>query len=78
MTENIEIKIVEIVEENGIEIDCEGEFGNIDSIKFISMLVSIEQEFNIEIPDDFLLLENIPNIDSITAVVKNELSKINA
>lgn len=78
MKDIIEAKIIEIVEENGIEIDDEGNFDNIDSIKFISMLVSIEQEFDIEIPDDFLLLEKAPNIDSITAVVENELSKINA
>lgn len=78
MIDKIEARVIEIVEENGIEIDDEGKFDNVDSIKFISMLVSIEQEFNIEIPDDFLLLDNILNISSITAIVENELSKINA
>lgn len=75
MINEIKAKVIEIVEENGIEIDSSGSFENIDSLKFISTLVSIEQAFNIEIPDDYLLLENTINIESLTAIIDNELSK---
>lgn len=75
MTSEIKTKVIEIVEENGIEIDSSGSFENIDSLKFISTLVSIEQAFNIEIPDEFLLLENTINIESLTAIIDSELSK---
>lgn len=75
MTNEIKEKVIEIVEENGIEIDNSGSFDNIDSLKFISTLVSIEQVFNIEIPDEYLLGENSINIESLTAIVDNELSK---
>ena len=75
MTSEIKAKVIEIVEENGIEIDDSGSFDNIDSLKFISTLVSIQQAFNIEIPDEYLLGENSINIESLTAIVDNELSK---
>ena len=74
----IKQKIVKIVEENGVEIDNAGNFENIDSLKFVSTLVSIEQEFNIIIPDDYLVWENTINVASLTAIVENELSKTNA
>ena len=78
MENNIRNRIVRIIEENGIEIGNDGILENIDSIKFVSMLVSIEQEFAFEIPDEFLLIDNIPNVESISTIVENEVTKIHA
>lgn len=59
MNTQLQNKIIKILEENGIYVsddwDEELEF---DSITFISTIVCLEEEFNIEIPDDFLLFEN--------------------
>ncbi len=46
-----------------------------DSITFISIVVEIEAKFNIEVPDDMLLMENFKRVDDIVAVVGNELAK---
>lgn len=78
MENNIRDKVMEIISESGIEIGDDGVLENIDSLKFVSMLVSIEQEFAFEVPDEFLLMENIPNVDSISAMIENEVTKIHA
>ncbi|MCD7944300.1 MAG: acyl carrier protein [Clostridia bacterium] len=46
-----------------------------DSITFISIVVEIEAEFNITVPDEMLLIENFKNADSITNIIEQELSK---
>lgn len=59
MNTQLQNRIIKILEENGIYVsddwDEELEF---DSITFISTIVCLEEEFNIEIPDDFLLFEH--------------------
>ena len=73
MNTQLQNRIIRILEDNGIYVaddwDEELEF---DSITFISTIVCLEEEFNIEIPDDFLLFENfktfrlyMDNIDKI-------------
>lgn len=73
MNTQLQNRIIKILEENGIYVsedwDEELEF---DSITFISTIVCLEEEFNIEMPDDFLLFENfktfrlyMDNIDKI-------------
>ena len=46
---------------------------NIDSILFISIVVDIESEFNIVIPDEYLNYESMTNIESIMNVVCDQL-----
>lgn len=49
-----------------------------DSITFISIVVEIEDVFEITVPDDLLLMENFRNVDSIIQIVedaKNTTSK---
>ena len=48
-----------------------------DSLQFISSIVSIEQDFEIEFPDEFLAIENQYTIDLVVATVTNELEKAN-
>ena len=59
MKTQLQNRIIKILEENGIYVsddwDEELEF---DSITFISTIVCLEEEFNIKIPDDFLLFES--------------------
>lgn len=40
-----------------------------DSISIISLVVNLEIEFNIEIPDDFLLLENLRSYSRIKNLI---------
>ncbi|MCI8826116.1 MAG: hypothetical protein K1W19_17885 [Lachnospiraceae bacterium] len=65
----------EIVKEKIKEIMCKYELYNadfkeeIDSITFISLIVDIEDEFNIIIEEEKLIIREFANIDSITEYV---------
>lgn len=66
---NIQDIIVRILEENGIEVDDKGGLLNIDSIGFISTIVGIEQEFEIEFPDEFLEIGKFDTVEDFVRVV---------
>ena len=83
-TETIKQEVIELVSElfkdKGFDIDIIEYVDLIDdmgmdSITFISIVVEVEAHFNLEVPDDMLLLENFKCVDNIVAVVKTELSK---
>lgn len=42
-----------------------------DSIMFIRLLALIEMEYGIEIPDEFLIMENMRTIDEIVVFVRS-------
>lgn len=49
-------------------VDFIDDFG-MDSITFISMVVDLEVHFDIEVPDDMLLVENFSNFNSINDII---------
>ena len=69
--------LAEITEENGILVD-DYELSLIeyipDSMAFITFIVAMEEKFDIEIPDDFLLIERLGSIKEL-AVVINDLKQ---
>ena len=83
-TETIKHEVIELISElfkdkgfsmDIIEyVDLVDDLG-MDSITFISIVVEIELHFNIEIPDDMLLLENFKCVDYIVSIIETELSK---
>ena len=46
-----------------------------DSIMFISLIVAIEDCFEISIPDDLLHMRCFNNIENISSIIVNELKK---
>jgi acyl carrier protein len=46
----------------------------IDSITFISLIIAIESEFGIHIPDEELVLDNFRNVESVVRIVECELN----
>lgn len=83
-TEKIKQEVIELISElfkdKGFDIDILEYVDLIDdlgmdSITFISIVVEVEAHFNIEVPDDMLLLEKFKCVDDIVSVVENELSK---
>ena len=72
---NIKESINKMLEENGIELDEQGVLTNVDSISFISTIVSIEQEFDIEFPDEYLLLSSLSSINDIVRVVETVINQ---
>jgi len=51
------------------EIDFISE-NNIDSITFIHIILSIEEEFSVEIPEEYLLMENFNTVSKIAKIVE--------
>lgn len=67
----IKLRIVECLDNIGIFIDSSDEsdisLENYiqDSIHFIMFVVEIEKQFNIEIPDEYLIFSNFDSINKI-------------
>lgn len=63
-------KIYKIVDEeltiDNLEMDLHK---CMDSIGFVRLIVDLEQEYNIEIPDRYLVLEEINTVKKIEAIV---------
>ena len=55
---------------NGAEINEEGTIEEIDSITFISLVLDLEAEFNIEIPDEYLLMSVFSSVDNIVSIIE--------
>ena len=78
-TETIKQGVIELIsklfEDKGFNIDILEYVDLIDdlgmdSITFISIVVEVEAYFDIEVPDDMLLLENFKSVDDIVSIVK--------
>lgn len=67
----IKQKLIECIEESGITILEDGTLEDIDSLKFISCIVEIERIFEIEFPDDLLLIDYFLDIDSLSKIILN-------
>ena len=85
MTHNeIKEKIIalcsEIFQNSGIDadileyVDFSDDLG-MDSIVFITLIVEIEMKFDITVPDEWLLMDNFKNVDSVFKVVTEQLAK---
>lgn len=62
--------IIEIFEENGIDAKNIDSFNDIESIQYISIIVEIEQKFDISLPDYLLALDDILDFDQFVDIVK--------
>ena len=40
-----------------------------DSIQFISFIISVEEKFDIEFPDEMLLIDNIKSLDNFAGII---------
>ena len=72
--------ISDLFKDNGVDtdiieyVDLVDDLG-MDSLTFISIVVEVEACFDIEVPDNMLLLENFKCVDDIVSIVESELSK---
>lgn len=66
--ENVEKKLMEIFNENGLFIDDKNELLQDyfpDSLVFVSIIVGIEEAFELELPDEMLLIENMGTFNTL-------------
>ena len=84
--DNIKEKIINIVNDNIENVDIIGHeqtdedlsLLGMDSIKFISIVVALEGAFEIEVPDEKLLITEMGTLNKIISVVSTALEKKNA
>ena len=74
-------KLLYVLEANGIFVDRNKIEEDIDlreyvtdSIQFISFIVEIEKELNMEFPDEFLLFDKIASLNGFTNIIASFLS----
>lgn len=81
--ESTEIKrrLLDVLSSNYIYIDA-NENENVDlslyiedSIHFISFIVSLEEEFNIEFPDELINFEKLQYLNNICIIIEELLNK---
>jgi len=70
-------KVVHVFERLGID-DMDGTndfYNNIDSFSFIQLVVELEQEFDIEIPDVYLNMDHFSTIEKTAEIVIELISQ---
>ena len=75
MEKNINVKkrLEKVFNENGLTIDLDNQSSilELDSLQIISLFVSIEDEFNMEIPDEFLTREVLSSFNDFYEMLLN-------
>lgn len=66
---DIKIEIERIFEENGINIADAESLESIDSIQYVTIIVEIEQFFNIVLPDYFLIENSFADYQKLVNIV---------
>ncbi len=74
MFEQVKKSIIKLLQNNGVLIESNDDNldvnnYSIDSIMFISIIVDIENQFSIAIPDEYLTIELLKSIDGLTNLV---------
>lgn len=75
--EEIKDKMINILRQNGIIVFEENEVIEMNSLMYISLIVNIEEEFEIEVPDDYLNLNQLNCLSDFVILIssiKNEAS----
>lgn len=67
--------MVECIEESGIKILEDGTFEEFDSLKFVSFVVVIEEKFDINFPDNLLLMEHFVDVEVLCNIVQNVIDE---
>ena len=70
--------IITVFQNMGIIVSMDSEFEDVDlteyildSMQFISFITELEQELNIELPNEYLLYENIRSLNGVISLIEN-------
>ena len=73
----IEKRLDQLLEDNGLydpDIEMQEKLlSEMDSLRFIQLVVAIENEFNIGVPDEYLLLQYFKKKDEIKKIIEKAL-----
>lgn len=74
----IDERILRVLSENGVDVslnDWEEEL-DLDSIQFVSIIVELETEFLIEIPDKYLAVSELPTVSHFKKLIEKLISTV--
>ncbi|MDR2177562.1 MAG: acyl carrier protein [Treponema sp.] len=78
METTVREKLLGILEESGLFIDQKSPEGDldlreyiVDSVQFMSFVVEIENQFDIEIPDEVLAYDNLASLNGFITIVES-------
>ena len=72
---NIKEELRDILNEYGIAVADNGKIDGIDSITFVSLIVKLEEVYNIIFPDELLMLESIRDIDNLATIIEQQVEE---
>lgn len=58
------------------EVNPNGLLNHIDSLSIINCIIALEEEFSLEIDDEFLIYDNFLSIDKIDCIINGSISKL--
>lgn len=75
MNETVQERVLKTLDEVGIFVDNTEEDNDLtnyieDSIQFMSFVVKLEEEFEIEFPNELLIFDNFKTLDSIENMIQ--------
>lgn len=78
MVDYIRNQVKDILIDHGVEslMDNNDEEFVLDSIQYVSILMSIEQHLNIDIPDEYLLIKDKYSVNDFFKIVEESLKTI--
>ena len=71
-TKNIREKIISCIQNVGLKVNQDSivSLEEVSSIEFISLCSEIENEFSIQIPDEYLDIETLSSIDFVCKLIE--------
>lgn len=81
MKDKLELEIKELIEEllvshdeDGIKDTAENYFKYIDSIRFIELIISVENKYEIEFRNEDLVLDNEKGLNDFITIIKSYIN----
>lgn len=68
-------KIIQCLEESGIIVKADGQIEVLDSVTFVSAILALEEEFEIEISEEYLLTDFMKSLEQVEVIIDTILSE---
>lgn len=68
---NVKERIIAVAKECKITINEKEELQNVDSLSIVYYIVKLEEEFDIEISDEFLISEKLKDLSFMTRLIES-------
>lgn len=63
-------RIIKCIEESGIAVQEDGTMDSFNSVAFVSAILALEEEFQIEISEEYLSIDYMSTIEQVEEVIQ--------